>query len=779
MKRWVSFKQNYEVLVRFLLPYVIILLIPLLIGILAYDETIRLVERDAREANLSLLEQTKDILDRRFDEIDSMVTQISNSSKINRMTRVAGPLKGTDAFVVYDILRDLPYYTVRNNFITDFYIFFKNSDMIISSSSAYVRLPVCYEGSFRFGNMTYEQWHREILERNHYKEYLPSSPVMHGGEIGPVITYLQSFPVEYPNHSNEGNILVLINENEINKLLSRLNIDDGGWAYIADNRGTIITCITGNQNELSSIDLNLKQSKGFKELSLYGERMNVSYTTSAYNGWTYVAALPDRVVIASANQVKRTIYVFMFLSLLVGLLIAFFLAHRNSRPLQRVVAMLRELIDGDNDSARGGYAYLQSSVSKLIENNNSLKDAMQKQIPVIEAAFFQRLLKGEFFSLNEMEAVLAQTDIKMRGSRFGVALLRIKGFHGLITKDILKELNMTAVVIKDIISRMDHNNLHVHSISDDKIALIIGFEPGAGRECATETESMLRQINSELVSYYGIKVTMAVGNSYDSPLLVGQSFSEAQQALDYIAAENDGDIYWYSRLPGDSKMYYYPMDVETRLINLVKAGDRHGSESLLQEVRRKNFEERKLSKEMVRQMTYELRGTVIKTADQITVGDRTKLEDIKKSLGRPLQSENPDTCFESLSGSCGHICDVINEQKKSRNADLINKITDYLTGEYADADLCLCKVASRFGISEVYLCQFFKEKTGENFSDYIERMRIQQACNLLAATDLSINEIAAKTGYNSAHAFRRALKRVKGLNPLDYRDLSRNGEYIS
>lgn len=773
LKRLGLFRQKYSSLTRFLLSYIVILLIPLLTGMISYNEAVRLVEKDAREANLSLLEQTKDILDKRFDEIDSIVTQIANSTKIKRMMNVNGPLEGANAFIMYDALRDLSYYIVRNNFIADFFIYFKNSDIIISSRSSYTRLPIYYEPVLKYGNMTYEEWHREILDSYHCRDYLPSTPAVLNGKMSPVITYVQSIPLEYPGGPIKGNIMILIDENEINKLLSRLNINDGGWAYIADNTGQIITCISRDKSALHPLSFDPKQSKGFKDLVLSEKKMTISYTTSTYNGWIYVTALPYQVAMTNANHIKNATLTIMLITLLLGIMIAFFLAYKNSTPLQKIAAMLKELFDGDSDSGFSGYAYLQSSISRLIESNNDLKSAMQKQVPVIEAAFFHRLLKGEFYNLNEIEAILAQTDIKMCGSWFVVIILHINGYHDLITKDILKELSMTIVVIKDIISNVTHDNLHVHSINNDKVALIVGFDSDNVQDCISETEAMLKKIDYELVNRYNIKVSIAAGNLYDSRLLISQSFNEALYALDYMNAEKENGIIWYSRLPNDNKTYYYPMDVETRLTNLLKAGDKQGMESLLQDIYRKNFEERKLSKDMILQMIYEVRGTIIKVLDQITTCNREKLDSLKKSLNRVIHSENPDALFKGLFSIYGLLCDIINERKKCRNVELINKITDYLNKAYTDPDLCLCKVASQFDISEVYLCQFFKEKTGENFSDYLENIRMQQACELLAITDMSVNDIAIKAGYNSAHAFRRALKRVKGINPLDYRELNR------
>jgi AraC-like DNA-binding protein len=85
-------------------------------------------------------------------------------------------------------------------------------------------------------------------------------------------------------------------------------------------------------------------------------------------------------------------------------------------------------------------------------------------------------------------------------------------------------------------------------------------------------------------------------------------------------------------------------------------------------------------------------------------------------------------------------------------------------------DLGLYKVSSNFNLSEGYLSHFFKEATNENFTDYLEQIRMQHAVDLLKNTAFNISEIAEKVGYNSAQSFRRAFKRIKGVNPTTLRE---------
>jgi YesN/AraC family two-component response regulator len=68
-----------------------------------------------------------------------------------------------------------------------------------------------------------------------------------------------------------------------------------------------------------------------------------------------------------------------------------------------------------------------------------------------------------------------------------------------------------------------------------------------------------------------------------------------------------------------------------------------------------------------------------------------------------------------------------------------------------------------------YLSQLYKDQTGVNFSDDLEKYRMKKAKDLLLNKDLSIEDISARTGYQSATAFRRAFKRVEGISPSEFR----------
>ena len=86
----------------------------------------------------------------------------------------------------------------------------------------------------------------------------------------------------------------------------------------------------------------------------------------------------------------------------------------------------------------------------------------------------------------------------------------------------------------------------------------------------------------------------------------------------------------------------------------------------------------------------------------------------------------------------------------------------------------LNKISDEFQISESYFSHMFKEKTGVNFSTYLETIRLNEASRLIRETDISLNELYLSVGYNNANSFRRAFKKIYGITPSAMRDSKTN-----
>lgn len=85
--------------------------------------------------------------------------------------------------------------------------------------------------------------------------------------------------------------------------------------------------------------------------------------------------------------------------------------------------------------------------------------------------------------------------------------------------------------------------------------------------------------------------------------------------------------------------------------------------------------------------------------------------------------------------------------------------------EHSDEEISLGDVARFAAISPFYLCKKFKEVTGLHFTDYVSRVRVEKAKELLRNPNHRISEVAYQTGFQSLSHFNRCFKRIAGESP--------------
>lgn len=100
---------------------------------------------------------------------------------------------------------------------------------------------------------------------------------------------------------------------------------------------------------------------------------------------------------------------------------------------------------------------------------------------------------------------------------------------------------------------------------------------------------------------------------------------------------------------------------------------------------------------------------------------------------------------------------------------LINATMEHIKKNYMNPALSLDSVADALAVSGGYLSRLFKSKTGQNFSEYLQTIRMDNAQHLLKTTALPISDIAVASGYNNATYFRMLFKSRFGMTPRQYR----------
>ncbi|UKS27344.1 response regulator [Paenibacillus sp. HWE-109] len=105
------------------------------------------------------------------------------------------------------------------------------------------------------------------------------------------------------------------------------------------------------------------------------------------------------------------------------------------------------------------------------------------------------------------------------------------------------------------------------------------------------------------------------------------------------------------------------------------------------------------------------------------------------------------------------------ERKIRKDVQLAQKIIVSKLGD----PITLTSVADEVGLSSYYLSRLFREETGESFNDYVTRIRMEKAVNLLQNTQLKVYEVAEQVGIPSYRYFSQLFRNWTGVAPTDYK----------
>lgn len=201
---------------------------------------------------------------------------------------------------------------------------------------------------------------------------------------------------------------------------------------------------------------------------------------------------------------------------------------------------------------------------------------------------------------------------------------------------------------------------------------------------------------------------------------------------------------------------------------------------------------------------YELRDMVVKFEHDAIAGAAAHVPELEELL--PLLKEarrgieffnmqdRADSYMHAIRESSGparfgHFCRFMQELAKCRSYEIlstmqfnaktdeaglekVNTVVNFVMLHYQD-NITLKQVADVAGMNESYFSRFFKKATGNTFSEFLTRIRISKACELLSSSDRQITSICYEVGYNNVANFNRRFLERKHLTPRAYRRQAR------
>ncbi len=140
---------------------------------------------------------------------------------------------------------------------------------------------------------------------------------------------------------------------------------------------------------------------------------------------------------------------------------------------------------------------------------------------------------------------------------------------------------------------------------------------------------------------------------------------------------------------------------------------------------------------------------------------------VQHLMGKPVKELKKAQMTEFFSKAIGIASGVVSRGKSSDNVILYSQ--EYVSAHLKE-DLSLAKMALLLHHSPTYFSKLFKKTTGIGYCEHVVGQRMKKAAELLETSNVFVNDLALRVGYDSVPYFIKTFKRLMGRTPQEYRE---------
>ena len=741
----------------YLLSFLLILIVPVIFSSLVFNRARSILNTEAGRANELLLQQMKSFLDTAMSDVVQLNYIVANHVTLGGMLFESLPVSNDEYYRAYRIASDLYDYDTSSTGSADVYVYLPKLDMVISP-----------RGYFTTAN--YQMAQRPLLETGYdawlgsfadvtRPRFRPSQSMSLAEVVHDTVEMVTPLPALQRTGSPHGWLVVHITRDLFERIFA-----DTAWTpdsvqlVFHPDLGVIAASET-------AVDLAKIEAAGARALTngvldrvaLDDEIYTASALRSDVVDWYYVSLVPGSLYAHRFAGLYRYTFLALAVCVIIGGLLIYWMASIRYRPIQDLIALVKPDANGTLTLQSDEFALITGSVQSTLREDRRLRQELTRSRPLLLQSYLRRLLRDGAQPVQEIEAHLR---------RFGFALAYETLYLALVEIDQPAEVSRESV--ESYLDRYRRPpKLQLLTVPD--LAGRTGLLMSAERPNMAIVTTALADMKKNLEEHFG--VTSAIGVSDTHSLAdVACLLHEARAALAYRLVKGSSEPIRFPDVIITGPTYHYPLEDEIRLINSIKAGNDADAEAILESIYAANFAQARLSIEMARCLMFDLISTMIKTIDSLATGQQdaqfwARIEPVARltacrSLER-LQQEMDTILTE--------VCRHVRGRRTSHAEHLRQAIVEYIEEHCYERNLGPEAVADHVQRNSAYLGRFFREQFGVGISSYVKNLRVARAKHLIETTELTVREIAARTGFADSNALIRGFKEHEGVTPGEYK----------
>ena len=740
-----------------LISYIAILAVLLLVGTLIYHGSARQVLSGINAQNRLSLSSSVAQMDQNLQVINAAARQITQSSTLMTLNELSETTDDSFFYKGYQAQKSLATITPVSRLLpaSNCYVYMENSDYIVGSTvfsdfDFYVRNELSRK-------LSSEELKKQFADSRCWNRFIPLSdpPVSSYLYVYPLFPAVMAYPLSVSAMTEpqvKWSLICEFDQHTLIELFSDLNFYEGGYLRIFDHTGEPVLNLTENGvipeaiadfSDLIRLDYE-NQVASFTSKDTHQE-MLVTQVRSSYNNWTYFLVQPMKQAYYSTTSYMQYFWGLMLAAICSGGVIAFTVFATGRKRL----------------------ASLTNALSEKDDLNTTLNQQVEQQKPMVLETYMRRIMEGSITTNEEMQNIITTLNLDRPGIKYHVLCAEVSPAEGRLIPSQDREICLQNydILAREALKRYFPDTGYIYKPTDHSFAVLIASEAQMPYEQVIDRDrERFIALHNELLKQYGIWIRGGFGGRNGVISYTWKSYQQAKETKSVTTQEKY--IMSDSDFAHSSDVYYYPESLSVQLSGFISTGNKNQVGELFKLIHNENMVKRNLPYTQQRWLISDIRGTVFKKRLNVS-GENLNTEKLQllEVIDKQFDGEMSLSILSTISLE---LCDIFGSNAESN--DLILKIQEYINNNYHDPELGLTKISSEFGISENYFSYLFKKEVSENFSTYLERLRMAKAKELVLESDTNLSSLYQHVGYNNAASFRRAFKRNFDVSPKEMRE---------
>lgn len=680
-------------------------------------------------------------VDNKLMELKNMGERVRNETWVNKMMVDSDIYKDEfDVLKNKEIINDLKNYISESGILSIGVIVYPEKDIVVSPDGIY-NTDYFFSSGTHFDNDIYKTLSDSVNEYNIFKVMQLCKMTLWGNKKK-VIPVLQSLElVDRPRAV----LLLFIDSFYLESFVRRVEGIE------------MVSIIINDKDEQILEDVNFKTGNEDGKI-----KNNKFLIDSKVCNWRYTLFYNKGTAQIGIKNIYSLLLV-ATISLIVGTIAAYLLAKISYKPIYALLNKISSNIKGEQIKNHKGhyseFSLIEKSFNQLVKENSTLQKVADDYKSAARCNALLMLLKG-YFKDDQLDESLMEFGLNYTDDMyFCTILINFDYIYDSSNIDLNKKIEIITLMSVETVMKQYNLGYQLFEIASADKTIIISSNSIFGE--GDMLFNVSSKIRHEIQNNCGIKPDVLYGDVEKGLLGISKSYYLANENLQYLRFSRSGRT--NNQYDMNTDIYYFPTDWEIQLINNLKVGNLDTLMRILDELKSEN-NRRDLPGSSMKKVISMIMETMMRVLKELNIDEGI----YAKQFGSKVDTASIEKLWSYIYEVGSLICERTKYSNTTSAMELGNKLLLYVNNNYNNPSMSLKELATVFDMSPSSISKTFKEITGINFVDYICRLRMERAKELLREKEYDVNSIANMVGYENVYSFRRAFSRQEGVKPDEY-----------